>query len=143
MLFRSCWKLAYTGSVGSQSLTGIPVVRELRHDPRWADRARIWPFETGLRQPDEAQIVFAEVWPSWWRNAIRPEYGPPNDKAQVRTVAEIFAAQDRAGELAKWFAGDPDLADEQRRQVETEEAWTLGVTAPRRPRAARFPPPTP
>lgn len=138
-----CWKLAYTGSVGSQSLTGIPVVRELRHDPRWADRARIWPFETGLRQPDEAQIVFAEVWPSWWRNAIRPEYGPPNDKAQVRTVAEIFAAQDRAGELAKWFAGDPDLADEQRRQVETEEAWTLGVTAPRRPRAARFPPPTP
>ena len=43
-----CWKLAYTGSVGSQALTGIPVVRALRDDPEWADRARIWPFETGF-----------------------------------------------------------------------------------------------
>src|SRR6266852_6237964 len=66
-----CWKLAYTGSVGSQSLTGIPVVRELRHNPRWADRVRIWPFETGLGLPAEVQIVFAEVWPSWWRSEIR------------------------------------------------------------------------
>ena len=79
-----CWKLAYTGSVGSQSLTGIPVVRGLRGDPRWADRARIWPFETGLGLPADAQIVFAEVWPSWWRDAIRPDHGPPNDKAQVQ-----------------------------------------------------------
>src|SRR5262249_32149318 len=50
---------------------------------------------------------------------------------QVRTVAEIFAAADRAGELAAWFAGDPALTDSQRRLAETEEAWTLGVTVPR------------
>ncbi len=50
----------------------------------------------------------------------------------MRTVAAIFAARDRAGELARWFAGDPSLTAEQRRIVETEEAWTLGVTAPRR-----------
>jgi precorrin-8X/cobalt-precorrin-8 methylmutase len=128
-----CWKLAYTGSVGSQSLTGIPVVRGLRSDPRWADRARIWPFETGLGLPADAQIVFAEVWPSWWRSEIRPDHGPPNDKAQVRTVAEIFAARDRAGELAAWFAGGPSLTGAERRIIESEEAWTLGVTAPRRP----------
>jgi precorrin-8X/cobalt-precorrin-8 methylmutase len=133
-----CWKLAYTGSVGSQSLTGIPVVRELRRNPGWADRARIWPFETGLCLPNEAQIVFAEVWPSWWRPQIRPEYGPPNDKAQVRTVAAIFAAQNRAGELAGWFAGDPSLTDEQRTIIETEEAWTLGVMAPRRRASSRI-----
>ncbi len=126
-----CWKLAYTGSVGSQSLTGIPVVRGLRSDPRWADRARIWPFETGLTLPADAQIVFAEVWPSWWRKEIRPDHGPPNDKAQVRTVAEIFAARDRAGELAAWFAGAPNLTSAERQVVESEEAWTLGVTAPR------------
>ena len=127
-----CWKLAYTGSVGSQSLTGIPVVRELRDDPGWADGARIWPFETGLRLPNDAQIVFAEIWPSWWRKEIRRDYGPPNDKAQVRTVAALFAAAERAGALPGWFAGDPTLTDEQRRQVETEEAWTLGVIAPKR-----------
>jgi precorrin-8X/cobalt-precorrin-8 methylmutase len=127
-----CWKLAYTGSVGSQSLTGIPVVRQLRDEPGWADRACIWPFETGLSTPDEAQIVFAEVWPSWWRRDIRADYGPPNDRAQVRTVAALFAAANRAGGLAAWFAGDPNLTADQRRQVETEEAWTLGVTAPRK-----------
>src|SRR5712691_4635213 len=128
-----CWKLAYTGSVGSQTLTGIPVVRELRDDPRWADRAHIWPFETGLGLPDKTRIVFAEVWPSWWKQEIRPEYGPPNDKAQVRSVAEIFAARDHAGELAAWFTGAPSLTSRQRRIIETEEAWTLGVTAPKRP----------
>jgi hypothetical protein len=128
-----CWKLAYTGSVGSQTLTGIPVVRELRDDPRWAGRAHIWPFETGLALPDDARIVFAEVWPSWWRKEIRPELGPPNDKAQVRSVAGIFAARDRAGELAAWFAGAPTLTSRQRQIIETEEAWTLGVTAPKRP----------
>ncbi len=135
-----CWKLAYTGSVGSQSLTGIPVVRELRSDPRWADRARIWPFETGLGLPADAQIVFAEVWPSWWRKEIRPDHGPPNDKAQVRTVAEIFAERDRAGELAAWFTGAANLTSAERRIIESEEAWTLGVTAPRRPPRFHAPP---
>ena len=42
-----CWKLAYTGSVGSQVLMGLPVVRALRDDRRWAACARVWPFETG------------------------------------------------------------------------------------------------
>lgn len=125
-----CWKLTYTGSVGSQALTGIPVVRALRDNPGWADRARIWPFETGLGLPDAAQIVFAEVWPSWWK--LPAEYDLPKDKAQVQTVAGLFAAQDRAGGLAAWFAGGADLTDDERRVIETEEAWTLGVTAPRR-----------
>ena len=134
-----CWKLAYTGSVGSQALTGIPVVRALRDDPRWAGHARIWPFETGLALPNDARIVFAECWPSWWRTEIRAGYGPPIDKAQVRSVAEIFAASDAAGEFAAWFAGDPNLTEDQRRCVETEEAWTLGVTAPRRATAKALP----
>ena len=132
-----CWKLAYTGSVGSQALTGIPVVRSLRDDPRWSGRARIWPFETGLGVPAErAAIVFAECWPSWWRGAIRTDYGPPNDRAQVRSVAELVSAGDAAGELAAWFGEGLGLTESERRIVETEEAWTLGVTAPRAPSAA-------
>lgn len=122
-----CWKLAYTGSVGSQVLTGLPVVRALRDDPRWTEGARIWPFETGLRLSDEARIVFAEVWPSWWKACAK--LGPPKDRAQVRTVARIFAAADRAGTLADWFA--PDIGDADPRRIIEEEAWTLGVTAPR------------
>jgi hypothetical protein len=121
-----CWKLAYPGSVGSQSLTGIPTVRALRDDPRWADRARIWPFETGLQPPTDAPIVFAEVWPSWW--PVRPDPDEPKDRAQVRTVAKILADRDRAGDLEQWFVGDPGLSGKERRRVEREEAWTLGVT---------------
>ncbi len=126
-----CWKLAYTGSVGSQALTGIPVVRALRDDPRWADRARVWPFETGLGLPDDARIVFAEVWPSWWDWQPTREPGEVADRAQVRHVARFFAERDRAGGLEALFAGDPNLDPAQSRIVETEEAWTLGVTAPR------------
>src|SRR3954470_24900491 len=119
-----CWKLAYTGSVGSQSLTGIPVVRALRDDPRWSDRARIWPFETGFGLPDEARIVFAEVWPSWW--PIRTGIGAPNDRAQVRTVAAIFSECERAGDLARWLAGPSGLTEEEVRTITNEESWTLG-----------------
>ena len=122
-----CWKLAYTGSVGSQVLTGIPVVRALRDDPRWAEGTRIWPLETGFGLPGETRIVFAEVWPSWWKACSK--LGPPNDKAQVRTVARIFAASDRAGELAAWFS--PAIGDANLDQIIGEEAWTLGVTAPK------------
>ncbi|MBV9553351.1 MAG: cobalamin biosynthesis protein CbiG, partial [Alphaproteobacteria bacterium] len=121
-----CWKLIGAGSVGGQVLTGLPVVRALRDDPRWAAQARVWPFETGLGLGPEARIVFAEVWPSWWKPCAK--LGPPKDRAQVRTVARIFAAADRAGVLAAWFS--PDIGDADPRRVIDEEAWTLGVIAP-------------
>jgi precorrin-8X/cobalt-precorrin-8 methylmutase len=124
-----CWKLSFPGSVGSQALTGIPVVRELRDDPRWIDRARIWPFETGLSAPADPRLVFAEIYPSLW--SVLRSADEAKDAAQVRSVARFFAASDRAGELAALFAGDPSLTREQRTRVETEEAWTLGVTAAR------------
>jgi precorrin-8X/cobalt-precorrin-8 methylmutase len=134
-----CWKLAYPGSVGSQSLTGIPVVRELRDNPRWIESARIWPFETGLKPPGkDVRIVFAEVWPSWWpgwKEAQR--VGEVNDSAQVRHVAEILADLDAVGTLDKAFGGDPSLTTAERTMIETEEAWTLGVMAPRRRASSR------
>ncbi len=140
-----CWKLLGAGSVGGQALTGIPVVRALRDDPRWVDHVRIWPFETGLQASKEGAIVIAEVYPSLW--AVSPTDGEPKDAAQVRSVARFFADSDRAGKLATLFAGDPSLTAEQRFRVETEEAWTLGVTAAKKrpiavPPAAAQPAPT-
>ena len=122
-----CWKLLGTGSVGSQALTGIPVVRALRDDPRWQNDARIWPFETGLHPPSCGVVVFAEVYPSLW--AVSVADGQTKDEAQVCAVARFFAERDQAGELAALFAGDPLLTPQERLRVETEEAWTLGVTA--------------
>jgi precorrin-8X/cobalt-precorrin-8 methylmutase len=124
-----CWKLLGAGSVGGQALTGIPVVRALRDDPRWRQEAQIWPFESGLAAPTQAPIVIAEIYPSLW--AVAPAPGEPKDRAQVRTVARWLAALDGTGALAPLFAGDPALTPLQRRRIETEEAWTLGVTASR------------
>ncbi|HEV2098723.1 MAG TPA: cobalamin biosynthesis protein CbiG, partial [Stellaceae bacterium] len=124
-----CWKLLGTGSVGGQALTGIPVVRGLRDDPRWRHQAQIWPFEMRLGAACEARIVIAEIYPSLW--AVSPAPGEPKDRAQVRSVARFLAMRDGAGQLAALFAGDPGLTPEQRTQVEAEEAWTLGVTSAR------------
>ena len=125
------WKLAYTGSVGSQSLTGIPVLRALRDDPDLADGVRVWPFETGLRalsRTDVAgQIVLAEIYPSLFK--VRPRRGEVKDRVQVRAVVRHFAALDDAGALGPLFAGDPTLHAAQRRVIEREESWILGVTA--------------
>jgi precorrin-8X/cobalt-precorrin-8 methylmutase len=126
-----CWKLLGAGSVGGQVLTGIPVVRALRDDPRWADDARIWPFETGLSTPEPARIVFAEVWPSWWDWKTTRDGDEIADRAQVRHVARLFAARARAGDLAAWFT--PPVDPREHRRIVGEEAWTLGVIAPRRP----------
>jgi precorrin-8X/cobalt-precorrin-8 methylmutase len=140
-----CWKLCYAGSVGGQALTGIPVVRALRDDPRWRAVARVWPFETGLAAPDGARVVFAEIYPSLW--PAMPQPGEPKDRAQVREVVRFLAARRRDGDLAALFAGDPGLTAEQRCQIENEEAWTLGVTAPNRlpmsPPIAPYPNPLP
>jgi precorrin-8X/cobalt-precorrin-8 methylmutase len=121
-----CWKLLGAGSVGGQVLTGIPVVRALRDDPRWSHEVRIWPLETGLGTRPEGRVVLAEVYPSLW--SVPATANEPKDAAQVRTVARYFAERNRAGDLGELFAGDPELTREQRACVETEEAWTLGAT---------------
>jgi precorrin-8X/cobalt-precorrin-8 methylmutase len=125
------WKLAYTGSVGSQSLTGIPVLRALRDAPAFVDAVRVWPFETGLRaltrDDTEGRIVLAEIYPSLLD--VRPRRGEVKDRAQVRAVVRHFAALDNDGALGPLFAGDPTLDAAQRRAIEREESWILGVTA--------------
>lgn len=70
------WKLYGAGSVGSQALVGIPVVRRLRYDPRFHAFSRVWPFETGFtRQPTPdggPSIVHAENFPGNVPEALIP-----------------------------------------------------------------------
>ena len=125
---KTVWQLAYAGSVGSQMLLGLPALKRLVTDPRIAGRAAIWPFETGLRTPD-APAVIAEVYPSLLRGDVRARQGEKEilDSAQVRVNAEAFARLDAGGGLAPLFAGAPHLTPAERRIVETEEAWILGL----------------
>src|SRR5262249_57920314 len=62
----SGWQLLGSGSVGSQALTGIPMLSRLRHDPDLAPSSAVWPFEVEIPEPERgrAAVIHAEIWPS-------------------------------------------------------------------------------
>jgi hypothetical protein len=122
------WKLAYIGSVGSQALLGIPVVRRLKQAR--GERARIWPFETGFKALTEAElagvdVVLAEVYPS----LVKPQgaAGEIKDLTQVRTLAEHFARLDEAGKLGQAFGPPKGTPADAVLDAEREEGWIVGV----------------
>jgi GNAT superfamily N-acetyltransferase len=115
----SAWQLAGAGSVGSQALLGIPIVRALRFDERLADVSCVWPFETGFALPDDAQVVHAEIWPG----IVRPlaTVHEIADARQVLSLARHFRDL-RPNELGRLFtAGQDD------NEAEVEEGWILGA----------------
>lgn len=119
------WKLAGIGAAGSQALTGIPRVWQIRRDPRLAPYTHIWPFETGLRVDSRAKLVLAEIYPS--QIVATPIPDLPKDAAQVVAMADHLAALDASDSLAILFSGDPALTERERGFVEREEAWILGA----------------
>ncbi len=115
----SVWKLLGAGSVGSQSLTGIPVVYRLRHDPHLEAISVVWPFEVDVPELPERRgaVVHAEIWPSL--DAIPNQAGVTKDQAQVIAMATGLRHRDRSGTLAPIFIVSSPAA--------TEEGWILGV----------------
>lgn len=124
----SIWKLYYNGSVGGQTILGIPAARRIKQAR--GDAVKIWPFETGLRALTEAdltgvEVVIAEVYPSLYKAAPAP--GEVKDLAQVRVTAEHFARLDEANKLGAAFGPSKSAATEVVEAAEREEGWVLGV----------------
>ncbi|MDE0941163.1 MAG: cobalamin biosynthesis protein CbiG [Alphaproteobacteria bacterium] len=128
-----CWKLYTTGSVGSQTLMGIPVLKALRDHPDLASQTLVWPFETGLAPPDPAQavparawqVILAEVYPSILK--ITTTEDQIKDAVQVETIARHLADRDQQGLLAGDLTGPESLGPEVRKVIEDEEGWILGA----------------
>lgn len=108
---QTSFKLYGVGSVGSQSLVGIPVLERLRR--RFRGEIRVWPFE----EPDR-RIVLAEVYPSMLPRERLPA-GEVRDERQVRGLARFFERRER--ELKQWLAAPRALA------AARVEGWILGV----------------
>ena len=124
---KSVWQLAYTGSVGSQSLTGIPHVHALR--ATWPN-ARIWPFETGTGEMTEddlqgVDVVIAEIYPSLVK--AKAEKGETLDEVQVREIARHYSQLDEKGLLGATFSTGKSLDEGKIEQIQAEEGWILGL----------------
>ncbi|MEM7766608.1 MAG: hypothetical protein AAF253_03865 [Pseudomonadota bacterium] len=124
---KSAWQLAYTGSVGSQMLLGIPHVAGLRDS---LPSARIWPFETGLSEQTEetlegVQVVIAEIYPSLIDATPAP--GQVLDAVQVEAIARHYADLDRKNRLGPAFAARGNEVSTQIVMIEREEGWILGT----------------
>ena len=116
---KSVWQLSGAGSVGSQALLGIPIVRALRFDSRLVDISRVWPFETGFALPADVQVVHAEIWPG----VVQPDatVHPVADARQVITLGRHFRSASKR-ELERSFA--PPGGDD---GALAEEGWILGA----------------
>ncbi len=80
------WQLAGQGAVGSQVLTGLPVLARLRR--RFAGQVSVWPFEKV-----DSPVVLAEVWPSLLSEIVAEKLGKGGirDAVQVAVLAQALA----------------------------------------------------
>ena len=104
------WKLYTTGSVGSQALTGLPMIARLARRVGCAG----WPFDRGV-----GALVLAEVYPSLLAQEVAASAagGEIKDAAQVRLLAQALWALSTRGGLAALL----DVP------AQTEEGWILGA----------------
>ncbi len=124
----SVWKLYYNGSVGGQTILGIPAARRLKLAR--GERLKVWPFETGWkalaeRDLDDVDVVMAEIYPSLVKPA--PVAGEVKDLTQVRTIAEHFSRLDEQGKLGAAFGPGKETAPDVVVDAQHEEGWILGA----------------
>jgi hypothetical protein len=110
---KSPWMLFNPGSVGSQSLLGLPMIHRLSQ----RDDTAVWPFDT----PD-APVVLAEVYPSLLAGPVAilaNAEALPADQAQVRLLSRALYTLSRHDRLSPLFDSPP---------IAAEEGWILGAT---------------
>lgn len=125
----SGWQLLGAGSVGSQTLTLLPILHRLLG----GGSVDVWPFTTGLEAPSTGvgTLLVAETWPTAFSlDLVQHDLGRPavRDAAQVAGVVRCLRDADSDGQLAAWFA--PGLPDAERTMVEAEEGWVLRPPEP-------------
>lgn len=114
------WKLSGVGSVGSQTLLGIPRLKQI---VAACPEAKIWPFETAF-ETRLAPVTLVEIYPSMF--ALTGSVAP-RDREQVEVSVARFAALDAAGLLGEFLSAPGVLLAAQQRDVLEEEGWIAGV----------------
>jgi hypothetical protein len=125
----SPFRLFGTASVGSQSLTGIARLHQLRNDPKLAAVSAVWPFETGWSTkakwlPKHVSILHAEVYPSV-RDPLLDEI---KDRGQVRAMWQWARDLDRDNLLWCEFCRPMEIETGSKEDlaIQLTEGWILG-----------------
>lgn len=126
------WKLLGAGSVGSQTLVGIPCVHRLRFSEELEEHSLVWPYETGfsceLFQRRRPLIVHAEIWPGVVEAQVRADgSGRIRDQVQVEQLCLWASREDRSGTLRRRLERPSGLSDDEVRDCLLEEGWILGA----------------
>jgi precorrin-8X/cobalt-precorrin-8 methylmutase len=127
----SPFRLFGTASVGSQSLTGITRLHQLRNDPKLAAVSAVWPFETGWATkakwlPEHVLVLHAEIYPSV-RDPLPDEI---KDRGQVRAMWQWARDSDRDNLLWREFCRPIEIetASKEDLAIQLTEGWILGCS---------------
>jgi precorrin-8X/cobalt-precorrin-8 methylmutase len=125
----SPFRLFGTASVGSQSLTGIARLHQLRNNLKLAAVSAVWPFETGWATkasslPKHVAIVHAEIYPSV-RDPLPDEI---KDRGQVRAMWQWARDLDRHNLLWCEFCRpiEVETGSKEDLAIQLTEGWILG-----------------
>lgn len=121
----SVWQLFGNGSVGSQTLLGLPRLYDLTHDKDLVLHSAVWPFETenwGLSFKKCPLIVHAEFWPG--AIEVDPSLHDVKDASQVLSYLAWAAKNDNEGTLEGYF--NPLKPTDPERDRAKKEGWILG-----------------
>ena len=124
------FRLFGTGSVGSQVLTGIPRLENLRFAPPYSRCSAVWPFETGWAPAvgtwldPELRVLHAEIYPS----VQAPLPDTIKDRGQVRAMWHWARDLDATNSLGKEFAIPQGITSGSAEDhiIRFEEGWILG-----------------
>ena len=131
---KSLWQLYGAGSVGSQSLLGIPYVEKLRNCLE--KKIKVWPFETqfgkNLKDFDVllCEVHFAAITRVGANVMDRTEKSSEvKDRIQVEEMCRFFAEEDKDGSLLQKFltVDCACVSKDDRSIAQTKEGWILGV----------------
>ena len=127
----SPFRLFGTASVGSQSLTGIARLHQLRNDAKLAAVSAVWPFETGWAAkanwlPRNVLILHAEIYPSI-RGPLPDEI---RDRGQVRAMWEWARDLDQQNLLWREFCRPVgiEVGSKEDLAIQLTEGWILGAS---------------
>ncbi len=116
------------GSVGSQSLMGIPRLHQLQAE--FGSRFQTWPFDTAWAQAFanmlRPTVVNCEIWP---RTIPVQKYHAVPDAAEMLSYVVWAAQQDADGNLMGWLDVPhrlPNVPAEDLAIAQATEGWILG-----------------